>query len=77
MTIGLLEKKLEGGGENHPPPALIPLAKQPARRRVKTPFDDFLMTIGGNLTLALVKPCKHICTFNCARQHHDHLNNDI
>ena len=35
MTIGLLEKKLEGGGENHPPPALIPLAKQPARRRVK------------------------------------------
>ena len=23
-----------GGGENHPPPALIPLAKQPARRRV-------------------------------------------
>ena len=35
MTIGPLEKKLEGGGGKSPPPALIPLGKQPARRMVK------------------------------------------
>ena len=38
MTIGLLEKKLQGGGEggqNHPSPALLFYRKQPERRRVK------------------------------------------
>ena len=35
MRIGLLEKKLEGGGSNWPPPAMRSLGKQPAWRRVK------------------------------------------
>ena len=35
MRIGLLEKKLEGGGQIDPPPAMQPLGKQPAWRRVK------------------------------------------
>merc|ERR1712173_170756 len=30
MTIGLLEKKLEGGGQIAPPPAMRSLGKQPA-----------------------------------------------
>ena len=47
MTIGLLEKKLEGGGENHPPPALIPLAKQPARRRVNYVIKEIPLSTAG------------------------------
>ena len=40
MTIGLLEKKLQGGGQNHTPPALLFYRKQPARRRVNSFFWD-------------------------------------
>ena len=55
MTIGLLEKKLQGGGGQNQPLtlALLPFEKQPARRRVnaKTSFKFHLKATSDNHNL--------------------------